>query len=70
VQKLSGTVFCTAGTAEKMTVLDQTNGESVLQKKGFILHLAKIPKKDEFNGMKSICQDSWEMGKGFAVSLK
>jgi len=30
VQKLSGAVFCTAGTAEKMTILDQTNGESVL----------------------------------------
>jgi len=29
VQKLSGAVFCTAGTAEKLTVSDQTNGESV-----------------------------------------
>jgi len=29
VQKLSGPVFCTHGTAEKLTVLDQTNGEPV-----------------------------------------
>jgi len=34
VQKLSGAVFCTAGTAEKLTVLDQTNGESVLNHNG------------------------------------
>ncbi len=29
VQKLSGAVFCTDETAEKLTVLDQTNGEPV-----------------------------------------
>jgi len=29
VQKLSGAVFCTRVTAEKLTILDQTNGESV-----------------------------------------
>ncbi len=29
VQKLSGAVFCTDRTAEKLTILDQTNGESL-----------------------------------------
>jgi len=29
VQKLSVAVFCTDGTAEKLTVLDQSNGEPV-----------------------------------------
>ena len=35
MQKLSGAVFCTAGTAEKLRVLDQTNGESVLYQIAF-----------------------------------
>jgi len=56
--------------SDLLKVAEKTINLKLLQKKGFIPHLANIPKRDKFNGMRSICQDSWETGKGFAVSLK